>query len=110
MDPSGSQLVPSSQVTHVRIVDVGAMQNQITQLEKENAELKDRLAVKEKQLGDTILHHENELGSLKTLIEQTQQSEAQLQTDHTSLLEKHKALQAENDAQICCRNLADGSS
>lgn len=80
------------------IFDLGPMQNQIRKLEEENTHLKATLAEKEKQLGETIIKHQDELVSLKTLIDQSQKAELLLQSKYESLVEKYGALQVENTA------------
>ena len=60
--------------------------------------LKATLAEKEKQLGETIVKHQDELVSLRTLVDQSQKAELLLQSKYESLVEKYGALQAENTA------------
>lgn len=88
---------PPSSSTQV-LFDLGPMQNQIRKLEEENAHLKATLAEKEKLLGETIVKHQDELVSLRTLADRSQRAESVLQSKYESLLEKYGALQVENAA------------
>lgn len=91
--PQGAP-VPPMQV----VIDSGAMQNQTRKLEEENMHLKATLAEEEEQPGETIAKHQDELVSLRTLVDQSQKAKLLLQSKYESPVEKYDALQAANTA------------